>query len=315
MEKKCEEREVAVLENKGQKIFGVLHMPLDQSKPVPAVLICHGLAGHKTGKYRLYVTLAKMLASVGIAALRVDFRGSGDSEGEFQEMTVQSTLSDALVSMEWLAKNPRIDANRLGVFGRSFGGSVAVMTASAYQNVKSIALWAPVFNAKPWIKLWESLQAGKLDEKTKNDVMTINGQVPSLHFYKEFFDMNLEIDLEKLKTVPVLHIHGEKDELIKIEHANQYVKLREKAHAKTKFVRLPEADHDFSIAEDQHESLFITTRWFADTLLTRGERWQQFWKNLEYNSPLDFLISFNPFKRWYRREAATSANSEERKGN
>lgn len=314
MEKKCEEREVAVLENKGQKIFGVLHMPLNATKPVPAVLICHGLAGHKTGKYRLYVTLAKMLASVGIAALRVDFRGSGDSEGEFQEMTVKSTLSDALVSLDWLAKNPRIDAERLGIFGRSFGGSVAVMTASESQKVKSVALWAPVFNAKPWQKLWESLQAGTLDEKTKNDVMTINGQVPSLHFYAEFFGMDIENDLKKLITVPILHIHGEKDELIKIEHADQYVKLRQKAHAKTKFTRLPEADHDFSIAEDQQEALFITTRWFADTLLNRGERWQQFWKNLEYNSPLDYLISFNPFKRWFRREAVTFESSEEKKG-
>lgn len=314
MEKKCEEREVVVFENNSQKIFGVLHMPLNQSKPVPAVLICHGLAGHKTGKYRLYVTLAKMLASMGIAALRVDFRGSGDSEGEFHEMTVTSTVSDAVTAINWMANNPRLDAARIGIFGRSFGGSVAVMAAAETHKIRSVALWAPVFNAKPWLNLWESLQAGTLDEKTRKEAMTINGLMPSLHFYKEFFDMNLENDLEKLGIVPTLHIHGEKDELILIDHADHYVRHREKANAKTKFIRLPNADHDFSLAEDQTEALFITTRWFADTLLHRGERWQQFWKNFEYNSPLDYLISFNPFKGWFRKEMAKSENSAEKKG-
>lgn len=314
MGKKCEEREVTVFENEGQKIFGVLHMPLDQSKPVPAVLICHGLAGHKTGKYRLYVTLAKTLASMGIAALRVDFRGSGDSEGEFHEMTVSSSVSDALKAIEWMAHNPRLDATRLGIFGRSFGGSVAVMAAARSNKIKSIALWAPVFDAKPWLKLWESLQAGTLDEKTRVEAMTINGLMPSLHFYKEFFGMNLESDLQKLDKVPTLHIHGEKDELILINHADHYVKHREKANAKTRFIRLPKADHDFSLTEDQQEALFITTRWFADTLLHRGERWQQFWKNFEYSSSLDYLISFNPFKGWFRKEVAKSRNSAEKKG-
>lgn len=314
MEKPTEEREVVVLENKGQRIFGILHMPMNPKGPVPAVLICHGLAGHKTGKYRLYVTLAQMLTRNGIAALRVDFRGSGDSEGEFEDMTVQSTVSDALLSLEWLEKQPRIDPNRLGVYGRSFGGSVAVMAASRFAKCKSIALWAPVFNAKPWQKLWQALHAGQLDEKTRVNAMTINGQMPSLNFYKEFFEMDLEKDLQSLRKVPILHIHGEKDELILIEHADEYVKHREKADAKTKFIRLPQSDHDFSLAEDQKEALIITTRWFMDTLLYRGERWQQFWKNLECKSPLDFLISFNPFKGWCRKKATTSASSEEKKG-
>lgn len=313
MDNKIEDRQHIVLENNGQRIFGVLHMPLDQSKPVPAVLICHGLAGHKTGKYRLYVTLAKMLASNGIAALRVDFRGSGDSEGEFHDMTVSSTVHDALASLEWLEKNPLIDPTRLGVFGRSFGGSVAVMTASRSQKIKSIALWAPVFNAKPWLKLWQSLQAGQLSEKEKSDAMTINGQVPSLNFYREFFDMNLETDLEKLRLTPVLHIHGESDNLILIDHADHYVKHREQANAKTKFVRLPTADHDFSLAEDQQVALSITTRWFVHTLLNRGEKWHRFWKNLEFSTPLDYLISFNPFRGWFRKEAIHSGSSEEKK--
>ena len=56
-----EDRESVVLENKGQKIFGIIHKP-KVSGPIPAVLMCHGLGGHKTGKYRMYVLLAEKLS-------------------------------------------------------------------------------------------------------------------------------------------------------------------------------------------------------------------------------------------------------------
>ena len=80
--RKIEERQSVVLENEGQKIFGILHRPIHVDS-CPAVLICHGLAGHKTGQYRIYVILAEKLSEAGIASFRIDFRGSGDSEGKF----------------------------------------------------------------------------------------------------------------------------------------------------------------------------------------------------------------------------------------
>lgn len=295
MQEKFEERESVVLEHKGQKVFGVLHIPVGVES-APAVLICHGLAGHKTGKYRLYVALATRLAQSGIAALRLDFRGSGDSEGEFHEMTLTTCVEDAALGLEFLKNHKNIDVNRIGVFGRSFGGSIAIMAASRFSKVKSIALWAPVFTADPWRELWELVKSGKLDNKQKEKVMTINGQVPSLSFYAEFFGMNLEKDLEELRTVPVLHIHGERDQLIDIKHADSYVKHRKEAHAKTKFVRLPEADHDFSIADDQKTALEITTQWFQETLLTRGEKWQLFWKNFGWLTLPNYLQFWKLFK-------------------
>ncbi len=296
MEQKVEEREGVVLENHGEKIFGVLHMPRE-AENVPAVLICHGLAGHKTGKYRVYVALAKSLAERGVAALRVDFRGSGDSEGEFHEMTLRGVISDALVALEFLSNHDDIDPHRLGIFGRSFGGSVAVLASGQNQNVKSIALWAPVFNADPWRELWEVVQSDSLSDEKKREVMSINGQVPSMHFYSEFFGMDLEEDLEALHTVPVLHIHGEKDELIEISHADEYVKHRKQAHGKTRFIRFPEADHDFSIIEDQVEAIELTTKWFIETLLTRGERWQLFCKKFAGNITPFFQKFYKIFGR------------------
>ena len=130
---KHEERHSVTLHNQGEKLFGIFHRPLTGS-PFPAVLICHGLAGHKTGRYRVYVELAEQLTAHGIGALRIDFRGSGDSEGAFADMTLSGEVSDAILAMKWVQTQAEVDSGRVGIFGRSLGGTVAVITAAEYNH-------------------------------------------------------------------------------------------------------------------------------------------------------------------------------------
>lgn len=111
-------REAITLENNGEKIFGILHRPLHASH-VPAVVICPGFAGNKCGKFRMFVTLGKELAKQGIAVLRFDYRGAGDSEGEFRDITLEGKISDTLKCLNFLADDPQIDSSRLGLLGRS----------------------------------------------------------------------------------------------------------------------------------------------------------------------------------------------------
>ena len=95
-----EERLPLILENEGKKIFAVLHIPKVNTK-IPGVIFCHGLAGHKTGKHRVYVDLASSLVSAGIAVLRFDYRGCGDSEGEFFDVTPETHYSDAKCCLQY----------------------------------------------------------------------------------------------------------------------------------------------------------------------------------------------------------------------
>lgn len=262
---KVEERESVVLENQGQKIFGIFHRPLSNPKP-PAILMCHGLAGDKTGKYRIYVILAKKLAELGIASLRIDFRGSGDSEGDFVDMTLESEISDAIKALEFLEKDPRIDTTRLGIFGRSVGGSVGLMAARRHNNIKSLVTWAPLSDGNQWLELWDKIHAPGVSEEQRKSVMRVNGQVPGYNFFQQLFRMQMEEELEALHEIPFLHIHGEKDAIVVIDHANKYAKFREKAIARTKFLRLPRSDHDFSDPQEQQIALEETCKWFKETL-------------------------------------------------
>ena len=134
---KFETCESVEFEVEGKQIFAILHRPIVQKHhTVPAVLMCHGLAGNKTGRFRIYVNLARELSKAGIATLRVDFRGCGDSEGDFIDSTVHGFIEDALKSLDVLSHSKGIDQERIGIFGRSFGAAIAIITAAKFQKIK-----------------------------------------------------------------------------------------------------------------------------------------------------------------------------------
>jgi len=263
--KKFENREAVVFENEGTKIFGILHRPIGEQNP-PVVVFLHGLAGHRIGKHRMYVQLSECLSQVGIASFRFDFRGSGDSEGEFGQMSLQGEIGDALASIDFLSQMPDLDLGRLGIFGRSFGGVVAVYTAHRCGRAKSMALWAPVFNGKQWETQWEMVQTQQIDEKQRHEMMRINGQLPSLSFYQDLFSMNLEAELQALQKIPFLIIHGEQDPIVGIHHSEQYLGQRKNGNAETKFIRLAHSDHDFTHPDEKLHAINRTCQWFAKTL-------------------------------------------------
>ncbi|MBA2369409.1 MAG: alpha/beta fold hydrolase [Candidatus Protochlamydia sp.] len=261
---KVEERESVIISNHGEKIFGVLHRPLQTGK-APAVVICSGFAGNKCGKYRLFVNLAKELAKNGIAVFRFDYRCSGDSEGDFKDITIDSKLSDALLCIKHLENDARIDKDRLGLLGRSLGGAIAVLAASHSQSIKSLALWAPVFTSEPWKKLWDNVKSNPALLITKDILKNLPANVPNLVFIEQFFKMDIEQRLESIKKIPLLHVHGEQDLVVKIEHARAYKKARELAE-NNRFIVLPNSDHDFSDESEQRIAIDETCGWFLQTL-------------------------------------------------
>jgi dipeptidyl aminopeptidase/acylaminoacyl peptidase len=261
----AEERECIVLNNEGQKIFGILHLPSHVKNP-PCVLICHGLGGHKTGRYRIYVELAEALVKQGIAAFRFDFRGSGDSEGSFIDMTLHGEVSDAVKALEYLEKEPRIDRDRIGLFGRSLGGAIAVMVAARFGKAKSIALWAPMYSGEDWLHLWDKIQSGTLSSEESEEFRRINGQVASIDFYGEMFKMRIDNELQELMHIPLLLMHGEQDEVISPTHSDKYLDDRKVSGAKTEIVKLPHGDHDFTQAQERAYAVMRTAEWFMETL-------------------------------------------------
>lgn len=253
-------RESVTFTSEGQKIFGVLHKPvLEVSKKYPAIIVCHGFAGQKTGRYRFYVVLAEELAKKGIAVLRFDFRGCGDSEGDFSDTTLSGQVEDALKALEFLKNDPDIDPERLGICGRSLGGAVAVLTAKKFKSIKSLALFAPMFSADSWRKKWELFKDSK-------EAIVMDGQFVGKEFLKELFELRLNEDLKESLAIPLLHIHAEKDTVVTSEHKEKYLTARLKATAPTETLSLPNSDHEFTDVKERMEGLEKVVSWFSHTL-------------------------------------------------
>src|SRR2546425_12614526 len=112
-----------VFDCRGQQIVGMLHLPEGKGR-FPAALLLHGFTGTKVEIHRMFVKLSRTLADHGIASLRFDYRGSGDSAGEFEDMTVRSEVADSLEALKFLGRQARINSRRIGVVGLSLGGAV-----------------------------------------------------------------------------------------------------------------------------------------------------------------------------------------------
>lgn len=271
-----EERIPVTLESGKKKLFCILHMPCEhENKKVPCVLFLHGFGGNKVGKYRLFVRMSEMLAKNGIASLRMDFRGAGDSEGDFSDMSIQSQLEDALSAIKYIGEHAQIDRNRIGILGRSLGGSIAVLTAGHASFVKSLVLWAPVFDAKPWIEKMNlnryeddgfSIGSEKLVIEKSINRASFLGQPISSELMKELHALKAYENLEKVSHIPMLHIQGKKDRAITDYHLNGYIESRNKTSTLSTFLSLEQSDHDFSIPEEQKTILEECLSWFKNNI-------------------------------------------------
>ena len=123
-------------------IVGTLVVP-QVEEPVPAVLMLHGFASQRDEVGDMYKRLAAELGTRGIASLRIDFRGWGESAGEMVDSTVTGQVEDAAVGYEYLAGQDFVDAGRIGVIGFSLGGSIAIFSAGEHPDwYRSVVLWS-----------------------------------------------------------------------------------------------------------------------------------------------------------------------------
>lgn len=261
-----EERSSVILENQGQKMFGVLHLPLAALSKVPAVFILHGFGESKIGMNRIYVSQAQKLAAKGLAVFRLDFRGCGDSEGELVDTTIEGEVSDAVQGIQFLQNHSRIDPARIGLLGVSLGGAISVLAAERIQSIKSLGLWAPVASGRIWQTEWEKLHPDDFARSMTEKEVFYQGKIIGRRFLEEFIDLDLNHSVKELSHIPMLHIHGEQDTTVSTQHGQCFEQWRDKAMAQNRFIRLPQSDHRFSHFDEQQTLLKETLDWFDSTL-------------------------------------------------
>lgn len=134
-------RERVTIDGDHGKLQAVIQKPvLRQGEQCPMVVFCHGFGGTKDGP--LFELITDSLQKHGIASVRFDFNGHGESEGKFEDMTVPNEIEDAKKVVEYVRDLRYV--SKVALVGHSQGGVVAAMTAGELApDIAAVALMAP----------------------------------------------------------------------------------------------------------------------------------------------------------------------------
>ncbi len=117
--------EQVIIQGDHDKLVADVQLPDVMPKNCPIVMLCHGFTANRNGE--LLCGIADELEKRGIASIRFDFNGHGESEGDFQQMTVPNEIEDAMHVYNWVKADGRF--GKVGIAGHSQGGVVTSMLA------------------------------------------------------------------------------------------------------------------------------------------------------------------------------------------
>jgi len=184
----------------GLTLKGSLHLPDESIKNPPCIIGSHGLFSDSSSPKQ--VALADKCNYQNIAYFRFDHRGCGKSEGIFKDVTtIRNRFQDFRDSIKVILNHPDT-GNKIGFFGSSLGGSIALIAGISYKPMCIVTLSAPISMNSVW------------------EVLIQNNQDKLLS--KEFYHEALEFDiLNQLSVINnILIFHGSKDEVVPVDNAS-----------------------------------------------------------------------------------------------
>ena len=133
--------------NKSVDFGGTLTWP-DSELPVPVVILISGSGQQDRDEtifnHKPFAVIADHLTRNGIAVLRVDDRGVGETTGEVKSATSADFAKDVLAGITYLKSRKEIDSKQIGLVGHSEGGIIAPLVANQSKDVAFIVSMAGV---------------------------------------------------------------------------------------------------------------------------------------------------------------------------
>src|SRR5215510_7412015 len=137
--------------SEGVKLTGDLYLPEDlrPKERRPGFVVCHGY----TGVNDLYLPdNAILLNEAGYVVLTFDYKGWGESAGARSRLAPYSRVADVQAAMTFLGTLPEVDANRLGIYGTSYGGATVVWVGAIDPRVKCVVSVVGIGHGARWMR-------------------------------------------------------------------------------------------------------------------------------------------------------------------
>ena len=235
----------------GYTLAGVLHRP-DAGTPRAYALFAHCFTCTKNLKAA--VNIADALVQEGLAVLRFDFTGLGQSEGEFAATHFSSNVEDLLDAARFLAEEYEAPAL---LVGHSLGGTACLVAAGQLESVQAVATLGSPADAAHILGLLED-DIDAIEQKGEAQVR-LDGR--SFTLRKDFVDdVRAQRVAESVRSLrkALLVMHSPLDQVVSIEEATRiYTSAK---HPKS-FVSLDDADHLLSRERDSRYAGQLIAAW------------------------------------------------------
>ena len=213
--------------------------------PFPAVVMLHGTGTDKHEAGNGYDMAAAAMAEAGIATIRIDFMGNGDSTASYTDYCFTSANLDAKAAADYMAGLDAVDGDKIGIQGWSQGGTNALLAAAAYpETFKAVVTWAGSVTDRSGAEFEAQYEAAKENGYYVAEYDWREPQHIGLRWYEENISYRKLDEVAKIEA-PILAIQGMDDTSVLPENADMIVEAAQNENTHAYFIE--DCDHTFNI--------------------------------------------------------------------
>jgi pimeloyl-ACP methyl ester carboxylesterase len=244
----------------GKNIRGIINRP-ECSEKVPCIIYCHGLSGNRMEHNFMFVKIERSLEKLNIASVRFDFTGSGESDGDFKNMTLSSEIEDCKNVLEFVKKLDYIDQNNINTLGFSMGAVVSLVLCSKHrEEIRNTIFVSPAMNL--YDIFIREIRGEKLQKFMEYGLFDIDGKVIEKNVVDDIFNYNF-YQCAKNVCQNTLIVHGDEDKSVPPIYS---IILKDIISGKTLLKLVKGSDHCYDSPEYMN-SLVNYIRWFTEKFI------------------------------------------------
>ncbi|MDO4805933.1 MAG: alpha/beta fold hydrolase [Coriobacteriales bacterium] len=233
----------------GVKIHAKLQMPDGVARRCPLAIVQHGLTGHMEEDH--IVGVAAALQEAGVATLRVEMYGHGQTSGDFSRHTLLKWIDNMLAVIDYVKESKEFDfVSELYLCGHSQGGLLSMLVAALRPN--DLAAIIPM---SPAVVILDGAREGNLlgatfEPHNVPDRLSLGGDKAHLYLCADYLRIAQHLHIEEAIVGypgPVLLVHGTADAAVPVRYSIEAAK----AYKNARLVLIDNDDHCYRKHLDQ----------------------------------------------------------------